>query len=88
MRYREQLFAREKMNLEKEELSKMLVKLQSKETQYLHELRNRDNNYKRLQDQIKRLSDKNINYKNTFEITSTLETKGPVLFSGNVYFRQ
>lgn len=76
------------MNLEKEELSKMLVKLQSKETQYLHELRNRDNNYKRLQDQIKRLSDKNINYKNTFEITSTLETKGPVLFSGNVYFRQ
>lgn len=50
----------------------------------MHEIRGRDNNYKKLQDQLKKATDKNLSFKNNFEMTSTLESKGPVLFSGNV----
>jgi len=63
----------------------MVTKLQSKEVQYMHEIRGRDNAYKKLQDQLKKFTDKNLNFKNSLEITSTLETKGPILFSGNVF---
>lgn len=69
--------------MEKEDLTKQIVKLQNKEVQYQHELKNKDNTFKKLQDQLKRYTEKNITYKNGIEITNTLEVKGPVLFSGN-----
>ena len=50
----------------------------------MHEIRGRDNNYKKLQDQLKKATDKNLIFRNNFEMTSTLESKGPILFSGNV----
>ena len=79
---------REKAALEKDELSKTIVKLQSRDVQYLHELKNKENLYKKLQEQLKKINEKNINvpYRNTFEITNTLESKGPVLFAGNVFY--
>lgn len=78
---------REKAALEKDELSKTIVKLQSRDVQYQHELKNKENLYKKLQEQLKKINEKNINlaYRNSFEITSTLESKGPVLFAGNVF---
>lgn len=66
----------------------MIAKFQSKEVQYAHEIRGRDNAYKKLQDQLKKFSDKNLNFKNGIEVTSTLESKGPILFAGNVNNRR
>jgi hypothetical protein len=70
--------------MEKEDLTKQIVKLQNKEVQFQHELKNKDNNYKKLQDQLKRYAEKNVTYKNGIELTNVLESKGPTLFSGNV----
>lgn len=76
---------RDKFVAERDELNKLIIKLQGRDIQYNHEIRNRDQNLKKLQDQLKKYTtDKNATFKNSFEITATLENKGPVLFSGNV----
>ena len=62
------------------------MKAQSRDVQFQHELRNKDNAFKKLQDQLKKFTDKNIIYKNSIEISNPLEAKGPTLFSGNVKF--
>jgi len=61
----------------------LIIKLQGRDTQYAHEIRNRDQTLKKLQDQMKKFTDKNTTFKNAFEMTSVLENKGPILFSGN-----
>lgn len=79
-RSREEL---EKYNKDREELLKDMGKLQSKETQYLHELRKKDMLYKTLQDTIKKSHlDKGIAYRNSFEVSAPLESNGPNLFDG------
>ena len=79
---------REKFVAERDELNKLIIKLQGRDIQYAHEIRNRDNTYKKLQDQLKKFTDKNTTFRNNFEITSTLENKGPILFSGNVFLKR
>eukprot|EP01017_Pseudomicrothorax_dubius_P038985 TRINITY_DN5925_c0_g3_i2.p1 TRINITY_DN5925_c0_g3~~TRINITY_DN5925_c0_g3_i2.p1 ORF type:complete len:488 (+),score=172.57 TRINITY_DN5925_c0_g3_i2:100-1563(+) len=74
---------REKLLTEKEELRKQLAAIQGREGQFICELRKRDNQYKALQDQLKKIPDKGITYKNSIELSNVIEAKGPVLFSGN-----
>lgn len=56
---------REKNNLEKEEMSKQIYKLQSRETQFVHELRKKELLFSGIQEQFKKLQkEKNIPYLN------------------------
>ncbi len=76
-RHREE---KERMGKEKEEISKMYFKISHKEAQFSHEIKKRDGQFGRLQEQLKKLqSEKNVQYSNSMEFSSNLQT-GPVQY--------
>jgi predicted nucleic acid-binding Zn-ribbon protein len=68
---------KEKMMIEKEQLNKAYTLLQHRDTQYVHELRKKDMQIEKYKDQLKKTLDKNIVYKNNFELISNLHQAGP-----------
>ena len=67
------MFKSEKINGEKEELQKQFNKMQSRETQFIHELRKKELIFANTQEQLKKLQkDKNILYVNSFASSQNL----------------
>ncbi|CAD8181007.1 unnamed protein product [Paramecium pentaurelia] len=71
-----------KLVLEREDLQKQLSKLQSRSTQFEHELKQRDLEIQKLKDHIKK-QQASKNYKNSLEITQPIEQGGPSVFAAN-----
>jgi hypothetical protein len=72
-------------NTEKEELKKSFFKIQNRESQFQTELRRKDQTIKTMQDQVRKLqAEKNINYRNSFELAREIQENGPKIFSNKV----
>lgn len=67
-------------------MKKAIYKIQGKESQFQHELRKKDTQIKKIQEQFEKIQNekKKLFYNNNFEITQTLEQNGPNLFSNSV----
>ena len=75
---------KDKLLLEKDELKRENIKLASKESQCLHELKKKDAAYAKLQEQLRKsLGEKDLPIRNTIEMISPLHTSGPSLFGRN-----
>lgn len=69
----------EKFNNERDELGKQINKLQSREAQFIHELRKKDQLFSSLQEQLKRAQkEKNVNFINSFTPVSGLPLQSKV----------
>ncbi|CAK59020.1 unnamed protein product (macronuclear) [Paramecium tetraurelia] len=71
-----------KLMLEREDLQKQLSKLQSRSTQFEHELKQRDLEIQKLKDHIKK-QQASKTYKNSLEMTQPIEQGGPSVFAAN-----
>lgn len=80
------MFCRTNYNNEKEELKKSFYKIQNRESQFQTELRRKDQTIKTMQDQLKKMqAEKNIIFKNSFELTKEIQDNGPRIFSNKVF---
>ena len=75
---------RDKTNIEIENMKKNVFKIQGRENQFQTELRKKDSDLKKMQDQIKKIKENSFTYKNSMEITNALIQTGPNLFANNV----
>ncbi|CAD8195024.1 unnamed protein product [Paramecium octaurelia] len=71
-----------KLMLEREDLQKQLSKLQSRSTQFEHEMKQRDLEIQKLKDHIKKQSASKT-FKNSLEVTQTIEQGGSSIFAAN-----
>ncbi|CAD8096266.1 unnamed protein product [Paramecium sonneborni] len=71
-----------KLMLEREDLQKQLYKLQSRSTQFEHELKQRDLEIQKLKEYFKK-QQTSKSYKNCLEVTQTIEQGGPSVFAAN-----
>ncbi|CAK89520.1 unnamed protein product (macronuclear) [Paramecium tetraurelia] len=71
-----------KLMQEREDLQKQLSKLQSRSTQFEHEMKQRDLEIQKLKDHIKKQSASKT-FKNSLEMTQNLEQGGPSIFAAN-----
>ncbi len=65
-------------------MKKNVFKIQGRENQFQTELRKKDSDLKKMQDQIKKIKENSFTYKNSMEITNALIQTGPNLFANNV----
>ena len=67
------MLQREKLTVEKEEISKALLKIQNREAQYLHDMRKKELTLQNFQEQLKKYQkEKNIQYLNTINLPNPL----------------
>ncbi|CAD8095959.1 unnamed protein product [Paramecium sonneborni] len=71
-----------KLMLEREDLQKQLSKLQSRSSQFEHELKQRDLDIQKLKEHLKKQQNSK-SYKNCLEVTQPIEQEGPSVFASN-----
>jgi X breakpoint 2-interacting protein len=72
---------KDKLLTERDDLRRELTKLTHKDTQYQHDLKKKETNFAKLQEQLRKaLGEKDLPVKNTIEVSGPLQQYGPRLY--------